>query len=381
MSTAPLQQVPDSAIDLPGLSIATSPRLPADPRQGSAYDNTVMFAATPVHFHHMSASALGGDNFMMINSQRWYGATSLGTDPGYASAYTVDSSPSWVMVNAATGIVTAVNEGTGIPTSVPFDTRVLTAAVSRGTDMLYTLTEVTTDSVVSAVVAHFHNNTAINTLNPVGEETIPTATNGSDTIVFSAGVSYSAATDPYMLFYGAGSSTGAIYMARKPWAHVGNVGVPTRPLLVDWEFFTGTGWSSGPTTARPVKSNTGGTLTTAGPMSFANLSMPSRSSGRTTPYALMVLTELISTTMVARAYSSLGGRPWTPLGNAVSLGTTGTTYLGGTMQLQGQLGTNPLRVNSGSWAAVPYVISTKVSSGSAHGIDTAWGTLQMPPLT
>lgn len=380
MASAPLVQIPDTVVDAVGLSLSTSPRLPTDPRQGSAYDNTTIAAAVPIHFHHMSASALGGDNFMMLSSQRWYAGTPLSTDPGYLSSFTVDDDPNWVMINAATGIVSTVNSGTEIPMSTPADSRILVAAASRGTDMLYTLTEVTQGDDDLAVVQHWNNNTVINTLHAIGEETVPPAVNGPDDIVFTAGLHYSAATDPYMHLFGTGSSSGAVYMARKPWASIGQIGIPTRPLIVDWEFFTGTGWLADPTSARPVQTDTGATMLSAGPMSFANLALPRRTSGKTLSYALAATTVLSGSTVTAQVYSSLSGRPWSALGAPIALGTVGSTYLGGTLQLQSGLGANPALVDSGSSAAVPYVISYKETLSGAHRINTAWGLIQIPQL-
>jgi hypothetical protein len=372
--SSPLLQIPSTAVDIPGLSVATSVRSPTDPRSGAVYDNVNLAAAVPVHFHPMTAPALGGGTFMMINSQRWTAATPSTTDPGYASAFTADDTPNWAMVNATTGGAAAVNSGFSIPMKTPVETATLTAAVSQGTNMLYLLNS--TD--VGAVVQHFHNNTAINTLNPINEEIVPAATGtAGEAIVFDSGIDYSQATDPYMVFYGAGSETNHVYMARKRWSRVGDVGIGTRITDGQWEFFNGTGWILDSTGLAPLQSMAG-PLVSIGPMSFAHYGINRTQKGKTISHTLAVATLASGSVRTAQVYEALGGRPWTPLGAPIALGSAGSTYLGGTAQLQGQLGANPAMVDPmTSSTAIPYLVATKLTSGSTHQIHVDWGLIPL----
>jgi hypothetical protein len=379
MASSPLLQVPDTAVDLPGLSISTAVRSPTDPRDGAIYDNLNLAAAAPVHFHPMAAPAMGGGTFMMLNARRWTAATSSATDPGYASAFTEDLAPSWALVNAATGGAVAMNSGYSMPIKTAGVTSpVLTAALSRGTPMLYTLLSTN----LGAVVQHWNNNTAINTLNPVNEEIIPTGSCGSDTVVsFSAGMDYSSSTDPYMVFYGVGGVTSHVYMARKRWSRVGDVGISTRAHDGQWEFYDGQGWGLDPTALAPVQTATG-PMTSAGPMSFAHYGTNRAIPGKITGYTLASVVVASGSTRTAQIYESLGGRPWLPLGDPIALGVVGSTYVGGTAQLQGQLGANPAMVDTAASAsAVPYLVTTKLTSGSTHQLHVEWGLIQVARQT
>jgi hypothetical protein len=81
-------------------------------------------------------------------------------------------------------------------------------------------------------------------------------------------------------------------------------------------------------------------------------------------------------------YSSLGNRPWSPVGSPVALGSAGTTYLGGTLQFQGVLGVNPTLVDTPDNAtAIPYLTSIKTTSGGASKVTVAWDCWQVPRHT
>lgn len=377
MVSSTLPQVLSSSFDEPGLSVCTANRSPTDPRPGAAYDNTVMAAALPIHFHPMTAPALGGGNFMMLSAARWHDATPLGTNPGYFNPYTVDALPSWLLVNAANGHTKAVNSGVELPMTTPSDSRTLTGAVSRGTDMLYTLAAVVLDGVPSAVIQHWHNNTAINTLNAINEEMVPGASNGSDAIIFSAGVHYSMATDPYLYVYGTGSVSHSLYVARKNWARIGVVPVATQKFDTQWECSTGDGWDTNFANAKPMQDG----LLSYGPVSVANHALPRAKMGKITTYTFLATTQRSGSVMTAQVYSSLGGRAWVPLGAPVALGSVGSTYLGATMQLQPQLGANPGLIDANAAAAVPYVVGIKNSTGGADRIAITWGLLQVPRVS
>lgn len=371
MVSSTLPQVLSTAVDGYGLSTITSVRSPTDPRPGAAYDHTVMAAAVPIYFHTMTSPGLGGANVMMLNSTRWTAATASATDPGRYSSYTVDDLPNWLLVNAANGHSSAVNSGVTIPSSLASDSRVLTSATSHSVDMLYTLLADTDQ----AVIQHWHNNTAINTLNLINEEIIPVGTNGSDTVIFDAGVHYSSATDPYMYVYGTGSVSHLVYAARKNWARVGSTGILTRSTDGLWEVSTADGWDPDFTKAKPIQDG----LTSFGPISVGNYSIPRSVTGRTTSYTFMAVTDKSGSTMTAQIYSNLGGRGWNALGDPIALGLVGSTYLGATAQLQPQIGPNPALINTATAAgAIPYVTAVKNSASGTDQISVSWALLQVP---
>jgi hypothetical protein len=381
MSTSPLQQIPSTAVDVAGLSVSTLIKSPTDPRPGHIYDSTNLAAAVPIHFHPTTNPSMGGNNYLMLNSQRWTSAMVSTTNPGAYTAYTPISVPNWVQVNAATGARTTINSGFEIPMTTPNTSRTLTAASSRGTDLFWTLNSVVNGSETSAVVQQWHNNTVINTINLRGEETIPQGTNGSDTVNFSAGLQWSSTTAPYMYFYGTGSSTHQVYMARKSWSRVGHTGTPTRPLDTQWEFFNGRGWVTDATALQPIQTASG-PLVSVGPLSFGHYGMTRAQSGmrnNAVGYNFMSTVQASGTARSAQIYSSLGGRSWQTVGSPISLGTAGSTYMGGTLQLNGHVGPNPDMVTGAT--ALPYCYTLMQTSGGASSLQVNWGLLQVPQLS
>lgn len=360
--------------------MSTAVRSATDPRPGAVWSPLNLAAAVPVHFHPTTSPGMGGSSFLMLNSQRWTAATLSATDPGAYSAHTLDANPNWVLVNGATGQVTAVNSGFDISMRTPNAGRTLTAAVSRGNDTLWTLSAAEQGDNTVAVVQHWNYNTAINTLNLISEEVIPAGTNGSDVIVFSAGLQWSSTTTPYMLAYGVGVTSGQVYAARKAWSRVGHVGTATSPIDSQWEFGTATGWSTVATDCKPIQT-IGGPLVSAGPLSFAHYGMKRAQSGMSNApsgYAFVAAVVASGSARSAQVYESVGGRPWKPMGAPIALGTAGSTYLGGTLQFQGAVGPNPAMVDpANSATAIPYVYSTLPSAGK---IVQNWGLLQVPRL-
>jgi hypothetical protein len=89
-----------------------------------------------------------------------------------------------------------------------------------------------------------------------------------------------------------------------------------------------------------------------------------------------------TTAMTSQIYSSLGGRPWKPVGSAVPLGTAGSTYTGQTLQFQSHIGPNASMVNATtSSSAIPYVVTTKSSSGGHSSLNTSWSLMQVPRIS
>lgn len=383
MASSPLDQVPSTAVDAAGLSVSTAVQSPTDPRPGHIYDPTNLAAAVPIHFHPTTSPSMGGTNFIMLNSTRWTAATLATDDPGFFSDFTADTNPSWVVVNAATGIKTALKSGYTIPMKTVNDSRTLTAAVSRGNDYLWTLNSVAQGDNTVAVMQYWHNNPVLNTVTPLGEETIPAGTAGDDTVNFSSGIRLNATTAPYMYVYGTDTS-GKVYSARKAWSRVGIIGTATHPLDTQWEYYHNTGWGTDPTAIAPVQTASGA-LVSAGPLSFAHYGMQRAQSGMSrglTGYDFVSVVVASSDTRTAQIYSSLGGRPWVATGAPIALGTQGSTYMGGTVQFQQAAGPNPTMINSTTSAtAVPYVKSVLSVSGDDSSLVNTWGLLQVPRLS
>lgn len=379
MASSPVPQVHESAVDASGLSISVAAPSGTDGRLGTVYDPAVMAAAVPVHFHPFTNTSLGGQDFLMLSSSIWTAATVASA--GQYSAHTAVNTPTWVMVNAANGTKSLINGSIAIPMKTPVTSSVLTAAVSRGNDMLWTLN----NTSAGAIAQHWHVNTALNTVNLFSEEILPTATNGPDTITFSAGLHYSYSTTPYTYAYGLGSSTSHVYQARKQWAQVGHVAVATGlanapTSSTSWEVWTGTGWDPDPSKAQPLTSS-GAPLSSLAPLSFAHYGLVGSTGSirpKRTGYTLMSVVTQTSGTYHAQLYTSLGGRDWTPYQAPISLGGSGV-YVGGNIQLQPQIGPNPSLITGAS--AIPYVVTTQATSGSNLSLVNTWGLIQVPVIS
>ncbi len=384
MVSSPLQQIPSTAVDAAGLSISTSIRSATDPRPGAVYEPVNLAAAVPIYFHPTTNPSMGGANFLMLNNRRWTAATAATTNPGAYTAYTIDNNPSWVQIDAVNGTRTVMASSYEIPMNTVNDSHTLTAALSRGNTILWTLNSVTRGAVTSAVVQYWQYNTAINTLHLLTEETIPVGTNGVDSIVFDDGLRGSVTIDPYIYVYGLGSSTNQVYMARKSWARVGFVGTATAPLDYDWEVYTGTGWAADFTTAGPVVTATG-PMTSVAPLSFAYYVMQRAQRGRkqgTTGYDFLSTVVANSSARSAQIFSSLGGRVWQSVGSSIALGALGSTYTGANIQFQGQVGPNPTMVDpTNSATAIPYCYTLKASGSGADSLVVNWSLMQVPRLS
>ena len=382
MSSSPVTQVAESAVDASGLSISTATPSPTSGRLGTVYDPVTMAAAVPIHFHPFTNTSLGGQDFLMLSTQIWTAATVASANPGQYSAYTSVTTPSWVMVNAATGTKSLINGSVSIPMKTTATDVVLTAAVSRGNDQLWILNSTS----VGAVVQHWHVNTALNTVALLDEEVIPTGSHSTDTIVFSQGLHWSYSTAPYIHVYGTGSETGSVYQARKAWSQVGHSPTPvtlTNPQTTQWEVWMGSGWDPDLTNASPLTSR-GVALTSAAPLSIAhygNKGFSPQMSQKQTGYTFMSLVTKTGSAYAAQLYTSLGGRDWTPYQTPIALGASGSTYTGANVQLQPQIGPNVSLIGAGSASAVPFVYTTKTTSGGNASLNNIWGLLQIPALS
>jgi hypothetical protein len=166
MPSSPLQ-ISDTAVDMFGVSTATSTPSGTDARAGSIYQPTTLAACAPVY-----VTSLESDTYLMMFSRRWLAATHSDTRPGYYTDYTASAAPGWVSFTGSTGMIASPVEE--IPMSTPYDSVTLTAACARP-PYTYLLNTVTLDSSVTAVVQHVMYNQPMRTLSILKEETIPNA--------------------------------------------------------------------------------------------------------------------------------------------------------------------------------------------------------------
>jgi hypothetical protein len=181
---------------------------------------------------------------------------------------------------------------------------------------------------------------------------------GAKTVSFGQGIKYEGS---YLIFAGTDSS-GNIYLARKNWGYIGG------PQKV--EYLSAKGWGQDSTTATPIKSADGTNVTSAGPVSFGS-------------YRSKTWISVLSNTagvMTAQIYGSNGlWDSWTKESTApYSLGTVGSTYLGGTVCFQPVLRPNTDRVSETCISAVPVVYSVLGIFGSNRSINTKWELWPVP---
>jgi hypothetical protein len=390
MSTSPAIQVPVDSFDTLGVSVATSPRSSAVPRQGSVYDLITMAAASPIWFHPIADGRL-----LMINSQIWDAATPVGGSGAY-SAYTVDTVPSWFLLDGPTGKRTAVPGGSvHIPMTTAATGVTVIAAASRPPNLLFLLSSGTINSATNAILQRFHvnPNTSVAIANeevlpllyidslggvdtPAGliakqlaaheaSTTVPTIVSS---IVFNAGMQYDS---PNLVLYGTDSSNN-VYKIRKPWGRVGHntqtsvtfvkrTANDTIGSALGWQYYNGTGYSSDPTTLASMP------ITTHGPMSF----------GLYRNQVMMTTVSLSGTTYTGQFWISKSGQPFVQQATTVALGSSADgSYLGGGIQLMPQLSPNPTAsVMLGALSGIPYVISKRTGSASDYVLDTVWNIL------
>lgn len=374
MVSSPLRAVHTDSVDLAGLSIATA-NPSANVQGGTVYSPADLAGFLPVSF-----VPVGLGNHLMLSSQRWTAATVSATSPGYYSAYTVSGDPSWFLVSGTTGTRVTINAGPVVPMPTANDSRTLTGVESRSPHFFYALHDVVNGSTHSAVIQVWLTNTVTDTVTPLGEETVPTGVGGADSIVFSSGLYRSGL---YMYLFGAGSTSNAVYLARKPWGQLSmtqNTNFDSTAPNPYWEFYTGTGWGTDPEACAPIQTTTG-PLTTRGPISVAQYGMAtSRTSGATkTTYMAVATVGASGSARTAEVYTTLGGRMWEHQESSFPLGSVGSTYMGGTLQFQSMLGVNQSLVDAAvSATAFPYVIAKKASSGSDTQARLTWGAWPVP---
>jgi hypothetical protein len=368
VSTSPVVQIPTTSLDANGVSIVAGPKSLLTQQAGQIFNPTTFAAGVPVYFH-----PLGGQRFVGLYSQRWYGATSIATDPNYYSAYSVDSNPNWIGFDGTMGSTFQVSGQAGFnpPTNTP-GTLTLTAGASRSNTYIYTLNTVVNGSNTTALVQNFHV-ANVGSVRLIAEETIPNATVGGSTVLFNQGLEFST---PY-LYYAGTNSSNQVFLARKNWGAVGQSGPPptrltapkgTSPPGSSWTYQTSTGWSGDNTQAMPLKT-VGGIMTSVGPISF----------GSYRDRTFISTVHVSGSTVTGQVYVSRGlYDTWQPVGSPIALGTIGTTYLGGGVQLQPALQASPTNVivtSAANVTAIPYVTAVKATVSGNSSIVVTWGLL------
>lgn len=366
MSRTGAVQVPSNSVDSDGVSIVTAARSVDDPRAGAVYRPDIFAAAQFIHFHPLT-----GNQYIGLFSRRWHTATVATGDPGAYSAHTEDTTPGWTVINVPTGHRDQLGDDFSIPVRATVDDRILVSAVSRSSDYLYTLSSVTVGAIVSGLVAHWRWNPSLNSVVPVAEETVPSAVRDGQDVIFDKGLWY---LTPNLVVFGTSSVDHEVFMARKSWARIGtNRPINKLDALVPrstdprWEYFTGTGWSFDSAEVGPV-ATAEGVLTTEGPVSTAFYR------DRTCMSTVFIETDMRRT---GRIWVSRSGKPWTRVGE-VALGNAGS-YLDGTVEFQQQIPpliTHPVMLDNPG--AIPYLVSTKNSSGGNVRLDNDWNLWPLP---
>jgi hypothetical protein len=381
-----ISQIPEDSADVAGLSQVLTTRSIAHPEQGSIYDPMNFAAITPVHVHPTRPG-----RYVVLFSQRWYGATGSSTDPGAYTAHSVDTGPGWVIVDTAGSRRMASSESYAVPGIAG---RTLTAACSRSNTYLYALSSV---GAAGSVIQHFRWSGDRDVMLPVADETIPVvdpvaawdtlldyplgsfvvrsgsvwratqASLGLDPLTHpeywtpSTGLLEQVRFDAGVYIYGAdlvvigrGLTSSSLYLMRKPWGRIGITaegyqGIRNEATRIDdptWRYASATGWSADPAELSPLP------VTSVGPVSV-----------------VMYRDRLIMTTVKATGgtrtaevwYSRHVSPNWTKMPLTVALGTAGSTYLGGTLQLQPEMQANTNTVAITALSAVAQTTPDKIN--------------------
>jgi hypothetical protein len=315
MSTT-VNHVPEDSTDVAGLSRLLTTRSIAHPEQGNVYDPMNFAAITPVHVHSTRPG-----RYLVLFSRRVHTAIISGTDPGSYTAYNVDSSPGWVMVDVNGSRKMASSESYLIPGPAG---RVLTAACSRANTYLYALSSL---GASGSIIQHFRWSEDQDIMVPVAEEILPVITLSGEQVRFDAGV-YLYGDD--IVVVGRGLTTNSLYLARKGWGRIGittegyqgNRNEATRIDDPSWRYATVNGWSADPSELAPLP------VASAGPVSVVVRD----------DRLIVAIVKADGTTRTAEVWYSRHVSPtWHKMSFTAPLGVEGVSYLGGTLQMQPEL--------------------------------------------
>lgn len=353
MPITPVAQLLPS-LDTAGVSLVTATPDPTIARSGMVYDPLVFAAAAPVWFHPMRKG-----HYLMLAARRWYDATPDESTPGGYTAYTEDTTASWMLFDGPTGARFHIP---GYPIQPPLRTSVtsssLVGAVSRPPTYIYLLHSAVIDGNDAAILQYVYASMT-DSIEVCAEEVLPTVEVGGETIVFGQGIEYAT---PYLHLYGT-DSTGTLYRIRKSWGEVGaNKPNPNRHIGPNaprgWEYFAGWGYSYDATELAPVQSG----LTSDGPVSFASY--------RNT--VLMSTVRKDGTDYYGQLWASRIGQPWTPQKVSVALGSdTDNSYVGTGLRLMPQLGADSNTVGT-ALAGVPYLVTTYAEASGVSRLLNTW---------
>jgi hypothetical protein len=342
-----------ASYDVAGVSTIFSTRTTSDSRPGAFFDADFS-AVVPTYFHQMDQ-----EHYLGLFSRRWYGATrpTNATSHNFFSAYSIDASPSWAIFNASNGHHLPIPGQFGInpPTAVPYSSRVLVGACSKGSVYLYMLQSYNASGETFGVVSLFNTNSDVWNVNLVGEEKIPNIVVGSEKIIFDRGIR---CTDTHLNFAGR-DSLNRVYLARKEWGFVGK--------FLKFEYQSEAGWTEDPLKIKPLKTPTGD-LVSAGPISFCNYGGKVWAS---------VVVDNSPAAMGAQVYGCRGmWEAWVPENLPYSLGQ-GTSYIGG-LCFQPMLRADPSKVGETCTTAIPLTYATVQTTGSNSALNVSWDLWPVP---
>jgi len=357
MPSGPVTKVSTTTLDIAGITISTATPTVENSRAGMIYDPVVLAAAVPVWFH----STRRKNTYLMLAAQRWYDATPDGGTPGGYTAYSVDTTPSWFLIDGPSGTRHTIP---GYPVHPPIratvDSVVLSGAVSRPPGYLYMLHKAVIGGTDQAVLQYAYASMS-DSLEVCAEEVLPTVEVDGETIVFGQGIEYAT---PYLHIYGTDSS-GRLYRIRKSWGEVGvNKPNPNRHIGPNaprgWEYYAGWGYSYDSTELAPLSGPT-----SDGPVSFALYRNAT----------LMSTVKKDGDDYTAQMWVSKAGRPWVAQKASIPLGS-GDAYVGAGLRLMPLLGAESSTVGAAD-AGVVYLVTTYAEESGVSRLLNTWDVWKM----
>lgn len=297
----------------------------------------------------------------MCVSRTWSDAAPVGGTPGVYSTFTEATDPSWYVVGGLSGTMAVPAGGALIPIRTPVTSSTLVSGASRPADLMFLLHSVQIDGHRQGLLQHFDIKAMNNSLTAGGEEVLPSTA----TVVFDKGIQM---FTPFLYLYGT-DADGKVYRIRKAWNKVGVNTTKTADQRGQypqagsvWEYYTGTGWSADPSELTPIQAD----FYSDGPLSFG--------AWQSLIYVSTVVKN--GTNYSARIWSSNKGRPFRQLviPGGVALGSSAdSTYCGGGLSFQSQVGANPTALSTGDSAGIVYVSTTKVLPSGHNSLVNSWG--------
>ena len=252
---------------------------------------------------------------------------------------------------------------TGNPTTQTFQTWLTTTTWRRGSGTAYAGVGTSVSSLHEATLTVDSTEGAITYAEkPLATQcSSPVARFGSFPVRFDRGLFL---LGSYLMVMGA-TDTGRVGMARKNW---GRIGVTS----TDWEYYTGTGWSTDPSEIQQATTTTGA-LTTVGPISAFSFEQN----------RIRMATVIANgTNRYAQTYSLTNRLDWKVAGSPIFLGSTADgSYQSGNIQFQPQLRVVDSLINTpDASTAIPYCFSKKVFLSGASALKVTWGAWQISRL-